>query len=143
MVENFKKESGDPHIDLNNADVKIGAFSGAKLAGVCSGKDQSFEHEGLKRKLFEIVGVYTESGFRRKGVATRLIRRVGWEAKKRGFSEVSLNRMVGRTRRLMEKEQARGQNKKTWGNTKRILIGPSGIGIGPTITFKGRQKKRV
>jgi GNAT superfamily N-acetyltransferase len=141
MVEKFKKEVSDPHLDLDDADVKIGAFSGDKLVGVCSGKDRSFEREGLEFELFLIKGVYIESGFRRSGLATRLIRRVGWEAKKLGFSEVKLDRMVGPTQRLIEKEKERGQKKKAWGKTKKIDIGPAGLGIGATITFKGRKKK--
>jgi GNAT superfamily N-acetyltransferase len=144
MVEKFKKEVSDTHLDLDAADVKIGAFSGKKLVGVCSGKDRSFEWPGIgKIELFTIEGVYIESGFRRKGLATRLIRRVGWQAKKLGFSEVKLDRMVGPTQALMKKEQARGQKKKAWGTTKKIDIGPAGLGIGGTITFKGRNRKPV
>lgn len=144
MVEKFKKEVNDPHLDLDAADVKIGAFSGDKLVGVCCGKDKSLEWPGIgKIKLFTIEGVYIERGFRRKGLATRLIRRVGWEAKKRGFSEVNLNRMIEPTQRLMEKERTRGQKKKAWGETKEIWIRPAGLGTGGRINFKGRKRKPV
>lgn len=145
MVEKFKKEVNDPHLDLDATDVKIGAFSGDKLVGVCSGKDRSFEWPGIPEKieLFTIEGFYIENGFRRKGLATRLIRRIGWEAKKRGFSEVKVDRMIGATQALMKKEQTRGQKKKAWGATKKIWIGPAGLGIGGRITFKGRKRKPI
>jgi len=142
MLNAFKKETR-AHWNIiketENAEVKIGAFVGKELVGFIAGRDQNLaEYNSPEIRFFYVPGLYVKQEFRRMNIGTRLVRKIGNEARKRGHNEFTMSRMTAPTKQILEKEQQRLENKK-WGKTKNISITPFGLGLEGKIRFPRRR----